>query len=152
MKVSPPAAARIALGAVLAAAGFHNASIPSREFQAILEAYYLLPQSLLFPAAVLIPWAELFVGVFLAFGYLTRLSAFLAALLMGSFIWALLWTKMEGIPLTHCGCFGNVLPLTPYETMALDAVMLILMVPVFRYGGDGLSLDVWIGKAKPERR
>ena len=135
--------ARVLVGLAFIISGFHKAVAPPQDFAAVMEAYYILPESWLMPFATLMPWAQLLFGVFLAAGYLTRLSAAAITGMLAVFFGALLSTRIRGVPLDHCGCFGNVI-LTPTQAMGIDAVLLALAVCAYRYGRGRLSLDIWI--------
>jgi uncharacterized membrane protein YphA (DoxX/SURF4 family) len=139
---------RIILGGVFIVAGFQHAVSPAQEFAAVIEAYSILPPSYILLFATILPWVELFVGIFVAAGYHTRFSAAMTGLLLLSFEAALISTKIRGVPLEHCGCFANAFPLTPLQTMALDPVLLGLAVLAFRHGRECMSLDRWIDQGR----
>jgi uncharacterized membrane protein YphA (DoxX/SURF4 family) len=144
MKENLALAARLSLGAIFVFAGFQHAVNPPQELAAVMEAYSILPPSCILPLATVLPWWELFLGVFVAAGYHIRLSAAMTGLLLLVFEIALISTIIRGIPLEHCGCFGNAFPLAPMKTMILDPVLLGMAIVSFRYGRERMSVDEWI--------
>ncbi len=138
---------RLALAAVFIFSGLHKSASPE-DFEAILEAYYILPQTHLSLFAHLIPWLELLVGLSLAAGYEVKLSSLASLGLLASFITALLYTRWRGIPLENCGCFGDWVHLTPWQAVALDLALAGAAVSTFLYAPGPWSLDRWIAQAE----
>jgi uncharacterized membrane protein YphA (DoxX/SURF4 family) len=122
---------RVIVGGVLIYAGFMKAAGPTAEFSAILEAYELFPPFLLTPLSSLLPYVEMWVGLFILSGFCTRQAALAAALLATSFAVSVGSTFLRHIDLTTCGCFGAH-SLTPHQTMVLDIVLLGLSLVVYR--------------------
>ena len=101
------------------------------------------------PLAVFICVGEILLGVAMVIGALPRLTATLTGVIMAFFTW-LTWytancdpfgTKMitdalgalveiDNQCVLACGCFGNAIPLTPYESFIKDVVLSILTVPI----------------------
>jgi uncharacterized membrane protein YphA (DoxX/SURF4 family) len=112
-------AARLVIAGILLYAGFMKAAGPSAEFAALLETYKLFPSSFLSPLSLVVPYVEMWVGLFLLTGFYTRLSALAAALLFAGFIFAVGSALLRGIDLASCGCFGAE-SLAPRYTIVLD--------------------------------
>ena len=136
-------AARVIVGAVLAFSGAGKAGSPVEEFAAAIEAYDILPQGLVMPAAAILPWAETLAGFALLGGWLTRGSAAAAFGLFAAFITALLSTMARRFELVDCGCFGFGLHLAPSQTVFLDAVLACAAAWIFFNPRTALSLDSW---------
>lgn len=101
------------------------------------------------PLAVFICVGEILLGVAMVIGALPRLTATLTGVIMAFFTW-LTWytancdpfgTKMitdalgavveiDNQCVLACGCFGNAIPLTPYESFIKDVVLSVLTVPI----------------------
>ena len=99
--------------------------------------------------SVLICMGEILLGVAMVIGALPKLTATLTGILMAFFTW-LTWytancdpfaTKMivdatgASVEIANqcvlaCGCFGNAIPLTPYESFIKDVVLSILTIPI----------------------
>ncbi len=136
--------ARIAAGGALVLSGYLKAVRPPEEFAASLEAYWLLPVSLLVPLARVIPWVELMTGLALAAGYGSRAAAGAAGGLYALFIFVLGQSLARGLKIADCGCFGRLGPhLEPAEAIALDGFLLVLCLIVLFDVQKRWTLDRW---------
>ena len=115
---------RLAVGSVLCYAGFLKAVAPSAEFAAAIEAYHLLPPFMLDPMAFALPWIEMWVGIFLVAGFMTREAAIAASVLFVLFLGVILSALTRGIDLASCGCFGSDV-FSPRHTLVVDSFLLI---------------------------
>ncbi len=117
--------ARVLVGGVLVYAGFLKAAGPSAEFAAALAAYKLFPPFLITPLSTLVPYVEMWVGLFVFTGFYTRYSSLAAAVLFTIFLSVLGSALLRGIDLASCGCFGADM-LSPHRTLAMDTVLFVL--------------------------
>lgn len=90
----------------------------------------IFPDGILLLSAVLLSSLEFCVGVYLLFGVRRRISTLLAWLLM------LVMTPLTcylaiANPVSDCGCFGDSLVLTNWETFAKNVVLLVAACSVF---------------------
>ena len=76
-------------------------------FRAQVHAYKLLPAALEAPFAYALPFVEVGVGVYLAFGLLVRGASAFSTALMIVFVVAMAQAWARGLSL-DCGCFANV--------------------------------------------
>ncbi|MDR0544353.1 MAG: DoxX family protein [Odoribacteraceae bacterium] len=76
-------------------------------------------------AAFLLSLLEFLTGIALLFNLRTRLATRLALLLMLFFTPFTLFTAIVR-PVSDCGCFGDALPLTPWQSFAKNLVLLAL--------------------------
>jgi uncharacterized membrane protein YphA (DoxX/SURF4 family) len=97
--------ARLVLAVVFVWSGIAKMSDPDAAVRAV-RAYRILPESLIHPAAWALPFVELAVAVLLLAGIATRLSAAVAALLLGTFMIAIGSAWARGLQI-DCGCFGG---------------------------------------------
>ena len=88
-----------------------------------------------FPLGVLLSFAEFAIGVALLFNLFMRFFSWLALLFMVFFTGLTLWIAIEN-PVTDCGCFGDALVISNWETFYKNIVLLILSVIVFIYRKD----------------
>jgi uncharacterized membrane protein YphA (DoxX/SURF4 family) len=95
---------RWVLAALLVLAALSKIANPA-EFQGNLAAYKLVPAgSVLRFAAVVLPWLELLVGVFLVAGGMRRAALVWAAVLFAMFVLATGQAWARGFEI-NCGCF-----------------------------------------------
>ena len=133
-------AIRCGAAAVWIVAGI--AKLPQIEsFHALVERYGILPHFLAAPFAYVLPFLEIFLGLYLAAGLFVRGTALVGTLLFAVFLAAQIQAWARGIQL-DCGCFGaavqsSVGPLTIIRDFALGIpTFLMLAFPSRR-----LSLD-----------
>ncbi len=89
---------------------------------------FLIPFALLF--AILLCIIELFLGMALLIGYKHILNLWFMAILMVFFTF-LTWYSAYFNKVTDCGCFGNAIPLSPWQSFAKDVVLSCLIGALF---------------------
>jgi uncharacterized membrane protein YphA (DoxX/SURF4 family) len=97
--------ARLVVGGVWIAAGSLKLFDPLASVKAV-DAYELLPTSLVEPVGYLLPPLEVVVGVALVLGMLTRGAAVVSAVLFAAFIAGIASVWARGMEI-DCGCFGG---------------------------------------------
>lgn len=100
-----PRFAAWALGFVFLAAALPKLADPPGFAQA-LHGFDLLPEKLLAPLALTLPWLELWMSLALLAGVARRSAALLALSLLLTFSGALGWNLIQGHAV-DCGCFGS---------------------------------------------
>jgi uncharacterized membrane protein YphA (DoxX/SURF4 family) len=99
-------AARLLVGGIFLLAAVPKIQSPGA-FADAVRAFHLLPAELVMPFAYVLPWLELLVGLYLVTGFMTRLGALGALLLLCMFLVALLDALLSGNTAHACGCFGS---------------------------------------------
>jgi len=132
---------RILFGLVFMYAGAIKIPDPS-SFAVAVANYQLLPQALINPAAVFIPWIELVCGAALMFGVLARGAALVLNGLLAGFTAGVAYNWQRGLDI-ECGCFGDVAGLSSTMAVATFRDMALLAL--------GLVL-LWRLCAKPKRQ
>lgn len=94
---------RVLFGLTFLAAAVSKAAYPV-EFAAIVANYQLLPEALVNPVALLLPWVEIACGAALVAGVWTRGAALVLCKLLVVFLAALGLSVMRGLDV-QCGCF-----------------------------------------------
>ncbi|SHE74330.1 Uncharacterized membrane protein YphA, DoxX/SURF4 family [Mariniphaga anaerophila] len=85
-----------------------------------------------FPLGVLLAFTEFAIGVALLFNTFLRFFSWLSLLFMVFFTGLTLWIAIEN-PVTDCGCFGDALVITNWETFYKNLVLIVLALIVFIY-------------------
>jgi uncharacterized membrane protein YphA (DoxX/SURF4 family) len=88
-----------------------------------------------FPLAFLLAFAEFSIGVALLFNVLIRLFSWLAFLFMAFFLPLTLWVAIKN-PVTDCGCFGDALVISNWETFYKNIVLMIFALILVKYRND----------------
>lgn len=85
-----------------------------------------------FPLAVLLSFAEFAIGVALLFNLFIRFFSWIALLFMAFFLPLTLWIAVKN-PVTDCGCFGDALVISNWETFYKNVVLMALTLIVLLY-------------------
>jgi putative oxidoreductase len=96
---------RLSIGITFIYASYYKVIDPF-EFAKSIHHYLLVPTSLINLAALILPWLELFCGLMLILGVLTRANALIILVLLGVFLFAIISVMIRGIDI-ECGCFKN---------------------------------------------
>ncbi|MDN3724610.1 DoxX family membrane protein [Aequorivita sp. SDUM287046] len=94
----------------------------------VLDLGFLVPYALLLAIFVVI--FEVLLGVALLLGYLKKFTLW-ALLLMIVFFTFLTFYSAYFNKVTDCGCFGDAIKLTPWESFIKDIVLLVLILILF---------------------
>ena len=103
---------RVSIGLVFAVAGALKVG-HFNELAAAIAGFRILPAPIVGPLAVLLPFFELLLGLYLAAGLFTRWAAAVAALQLFIYAAAIASAVLRHIP-ANCGCFG------PQDTAPAD--------------------------------
>ena len=93
--------------------------------QSVLDMEYLIPYALAFSIVLIL--AEIMLGVLLLLGY--KAKATLWSLLGVTTIFLFLtWYSAYYNKVTDCGCFGDAIKLTPWETFYKNIILIVLIL------------------------
>lgn len=84
------------------------------------------------PLGILLSFAEFAIGIALLFNVLLRFFSWLALIFMVFFTGLTLWIAIEN-PVTDCGCFGDALVISNWETFYKNVLLIVLTIIVFIY-------------------
>lgn len=137
---------RVGLGAIFVIAGGSKVGHADM-FAAQIAGFQLLPQIVIAPLALGLPFLELLLGGYLILGLFTRSAAWVASVLLFVFDAAIASAVVRGMSVS-CGCFGpNDATVTTWTEVARDAVFVVLAVIVALRAPGALALDRRIGNA-----
>ena len=94
----------------------------------VLDIPALIPFALII--AILLVIFELVLGIMLLIGFARKFTSW-SLLLMIVFFTFLTFYSAYFNKVTDCGCFGDAIPLTPWESFYKDIILLILILVVF---------------------
>lgn len=121
--------ARLLVGAVLVFSSVAKALDPYGTVLKIGEYFHAMGAEwavgVATPLAVMLVAVEMLVGALLLFGGAPKTSSRLALGLNGFFMLFTLWVALAN-PVAECGCFGDVLRLTNWQTFAKNVVLVAL--------------------------
>jgi uncharacterized membrane protein YphA (DoxX/SURF4 family) len=131
---------RIALGLTFVVAGglkIGHADV----FASQIAGFELLPQPLIAPLALLLPFVEVMVGAYLIVGLFTRAAAVAAALLLAVFDGAIALAVVRGLH-ASCGCFGPAdQTTTSWGEVARDAAIVVVALVIAWRAPGAIALD-----------
>jgi len=128
--------ARILVGVLFIFSGFIKLNDPVgfsyklQEYfsEPVLDIPFLIPFALVI--AILLVIFELVVGIMLLIGYAPKFTSW-SLLVMIIFFTFLTFYSAYFNKVTDCGCFGDAIPLTPWESFYKDIILLVLILIIF---------------------
>ena len=117
---------RIAIGSIFIVSGLGKLLSPYQDFLYVIQAYQLLPSWAEVLTAMVFPWIEFFVGIFVVLGLWTSWSLRGALVLFGVFVVVVGLALIRGLPLESCGCFGEWIHLKLQTVIIMDSASLLL--------------------------
>jgi uncharacterized membrane protein YphA (DoxX/SURF4 family) len=120
---------RVLVGGIFVWAGALKIGDPLGFAQSI-KNYQVIPHTLAFLIAIVLPWVEVLSGAFLIIGVFKRSSALLISLLLIGFIGLVALALARGID-TSCGCFGSLSRRADLSLILIDAVLLAFALSIF---------------------
>jgi putative oxidoreductase len=137
---------RIVLGGIFIVAGVSKIGHATL-FAAQIAGFQILPQPVIAPLALVLPFLEILLGGYLVAGLFTRAAAWCAVVLLAVFDGAIASAVVRGLTVS-CGCFGpNDTTVTTWAEVARDAVFVLLAVIVALRPPGTLAVDRRIGNA-----
>ncbi len=97
---------------------------------------------LAFPLGVLLAFAEFLIGITLIFNMFIRFFSWLALLFMAFFLPLTLWVAIKN-PVTDCGCFGDALVISNWETFYKNIALTLFALIAVKYQKD---MTCFLGK------
>jgi len=94
----------------------------------VFDLDFLIP--IVLPMAIFIVIFEVILGIFLLLGFKKEFTLW-SLLLMIIFFTFLTWYSAYFNKVTDCGCFGDAIKLTPWESFTKDVVLLIMIAFLF---------------------
>ena len=96
--------------------------------QGVLDLPFLMPMALALSIVIVI--LEVVLGVFLLLGFKPKFTVW-SLLLMITFFTFLTFYSAYFNKVTDCGCFGDAIKLTPWESFTKDVILLVLILILF---------------------
>jgi len=139
---------RLFIGVLFVFSGITKLMEPVAEFALQIEQYALLPQILVTPFAIVLPWVELIFGGLLILGIWVKLDSAILGLTMLSFIIAIAQAIIRDIGLTDCGCFGEVIEVgeSPGQVLIRDIAFMLPIIYLLFSKTKFFSMDKFLLK------
>lgn len=138
---------RVLCGILFIVSGFEKLIVPYQNFLYVVQSYECLTIPLEEAVARVMPWIELFVGVFMVLGLWLKVTLRVQAAMITSFLVVVGQAMARGLPITECGCFGELISLPLYAIFCFDATLLGLTLLMIKKDDRTrvFSLDRYLG-------
>ena len=137
--------ARLIIGFIFIFAAIGKIADPNL-FVKDISNYRIIWEPLLNIMALVMPWLELLVGVFLIFGVRLKSSATIAGILLLIFIIAVSIAMIQGLSI-NCGCFAkNMAEKVGWRKIAENSISFILCFYIFKFPNQKLALEAFVAK------
>ncbi len=125
--------ARIAFGLIFIFSGFVKGIDPLGSTYKFTDYFHAMDLDSLvwasFPLGVILAFAEFAIGIAFLFNWRMKIFSWLGLLFMAFFTPLTLWIALKN-PVTDCGCFGDALTISNWETFYKNIVFLALAIIV----------------------
>ncbi len=136
---------RAGLGALLIVAGVLKAHDGAVATASSIAGYRLVPEAVVAPLGVALPYLEIFLGGYLALGLFTRIAAWVATVQFTVFGVAVASLVIRNIS-ADCGCFGSGVATPPsWGHVAGDVALALASLAVALRAPGALALDPRLG-------
>lgn len=118
-----------------------------QNFLYVVQSYEILPVPLEAVVAHVVPWIELLGGIFLLLGLALSWVGPLFLLLTSAFIIVVSQALIRGLPITECGCFGELLSIPLPVVLIFDmSIFMIIGLLIWKKSlTQQWSLDKYLG-------
>jgi len=127
---------RIVTGLLFVFSGLIKANDPTGFGYKLQEYFHVFNTNFLndyaVPLAVVICGLEILLGALLLLGFWARAVAWGLLLLILFFTFLTFYSAFFEV-VTSCGCFGDAIPLTPWQSFIKDLILLVLIAVIFLY-------------------
>jgi uncharacterized membrane protein YphA (DoxX/SURF4 family) len=123
---------RVMVASVFIVSGTEKLLQPSQNFLYVIQGYQIFPWLIVERmVAVVFPWIELFLGVLLMLGLWLRVTLSGLWLCTLTFILLVGQAQIRLLPISSCGCFGDLVKLPLPVVMTFDSDMLLIITLLF---------------------
>jgi uncharacterized membrane protein YphA (DoxX/SURF4 family) len=113
-------ALRCIIAFIFIVSGMEKLLSPAENFHYLLKAYQIIPDRPAMLVALVFPWLEMVMGVFLLLGLWLRPTLAMVMLVSLGFMTVVGQAILRDLPIDSCGCFGNMVHLPLRQVICLD--------------------------------
>ena len=117
---------RILIGLLFLVSGGEKLLSHYQNFLYVVQSYELLPSQAEEWVARIMPWCELFAGLFLVLGLWLRAALQGAMILFCIFIFVVGQALIRKLAVTECGCFGELISFPLPVILMMDSTLLAI--------------------------
>lgn len=123
---------RVLVGCIFLVSGIEKLVYPYQNFQYVIENYEIINSNLVEIIARTLPWIEVIIGLFVLLGLWLKRSLLGAAILFAAFIIVVAQAIVRGLPITECGCFGEMISFPIKAVLTMDICLFTFTVLLLR--------------------
>jgi hypothetical protein len=123
---------RVIIGLIFLVSGIEKLLGPYQNFLYVIEHYEILSAPFAKWAAIILPWIELFLGVFTLLGLWTKWMLRGDLVLFAAFILIVGQALIRKLPIGECGCFGELISIPPLAVLGMDITSFVVTVVLLR--------------------
>jgi len=132
--------ARVALGLLLIVTGALKIG-HAAELAAAIAGFRLLPPEVTAPLALILPFFEILLGIYLVLGLFTRVAAYVASASFVIYAFAIASAVVRHIP-ANCGCFGpHDQAVADWPHVAFDITLALIAAAIALGAPGAFALD-----------
>ncbi len=134
---------RILVGFVFVVSGLEKLFSSTENIIYVIQGYQMLHNPVLERlAALTLPWAEFLLGIFLILGLWRKQCGMAVTAISAMFAVAVSQAMVRGLPLSNCGCFGELLHFPLHVTLILDLILISSGIVLLTRLNETLSLSL----------
>src|SRR3989338_6093438 len=126
--MNPFVITRILVGGLFLFSGASKLIEPYQNFLYVVQSYEVFPPFLAEISAHVVPWVEMFLGLFLVLGLYLPWVLRALLLFIASFIAIVGQAIIRNLPIKECGCFGEFLSLPLQAVIGFDTTMFLTVI------------------------
>ncbi|MFA5260595.1 MAG: MauE/DoxX family redox-associated membrane protein [Candidatus Omnitrophota bacterium] len=124
---------RVLIGSFFVVVAAEKLLTPYENFLYVIQGYDIFPPFLARLAAMIVPWFEFFLGVFLVLGLWLKPVLRISLLMISAFILLLTQAVFRKLPMQDCGCYGELLSLPLHVSILLDMGLFLAVGGLLKY-------------------
>ncbi len=126
---------RIVIGGLFVVSGLEKLISPYQNFLYVVQGYEIFPPGVDRVVAGVVPWLELFLGTLFVLGLATSTALAGLMALFAGFIIVVGQAILRRLPLTACGCLGELISFPLPVIIIIDSGLLAVCVFLWRNKG-----------------
>lgn len=135
---------RFLIGLMFFVSGTEKLIVPYQNFMYVIQSYDIVPFPVLEPLiAQIFPWCEVIIGGFLILGLWVKFDLFCVLMFASVFTILVGRALIINLPISDCGCFGDIMYLPLTVTLSIDIFTCVITVfcMIFIKKTSAFSLD-----------
>jgi putative oxidoreductase len=140
---------RLIIGFVFVYASIGKIANPE-EFAKSIDNYRVMPIYTINFIAIVLPWVELIIGLFVIFGIMIRTTSLLLMLNMSVFCILILNAIFRNLDI-ECGCFSSASAMVGWPKFFEDMVLLLIAIMIYFSGSNEISIEKYYSGISAEK-